>query len=139
MKMRSLLRNQQPVFFKNYLGEQEIIDENGNFTGLYAPTYSELKSAMLTVSPNKGSSEVEMFGSLEDYDRTASTSDTSVEIDEDSILWVDNADTDGPHNYIVKLRAPWKNSVTFALKKIEVSYASATSEDGDNANNQSQP
>ena len=127
--MRGLLRNQQPVFFKNYLGEQEIIDENGNFTGLYAPTYSELKSAMLTVSPNKGSSEVEMFGSLEDYDRTASTSDTSVEIDEDSILWVDNADTDGPHNYIVKLRSPWKNSVAFALKRVEVSYAE----------NQSQP
>lgn len=128
--MRSLRRNQQPVFFKNFLGEQEVIDENGNFTGIFAPTYSELKSAMLTVSPNKGSSEVDMFGSLEDYDRTASTADTSVEIDEESVLWIDNADTDGPYNAIVTRRAPWKNSVTFALKLVTVST---------NANNTGQP
>jgi len=121
--MRSLLRNQQPVFFRNYEGEEEIIDEHGNLTGSFVSKYSELKSAMLTVSPNKGNSEVEMFGSLEDYDRTANTADTSVEIDENSILWVDNADTNGPHNYIVKRRAPWKNSVSFAIKKVEVSYA----------------
>ena len=121
--LRSLQRNQQPVFFKKYLGNEEILDEYGNLTGTYAPKYSELMSSMMTVSPNKGNSEVEMFGTLEDYDRTASTSNTSIAIDENSILWIDNADTMGPHNYIVKLRSPWKNSVAFALKRVEVSYA----------------
>lgn len=76
---------------------------------------------MLCVSPNKGNSEVEQFGSLEDYDRTATTADTTCEIDEDSVLWVDGADTDGPYNYIVKRRAPWKNSVQYAIKQVEVS------------------
>ena len=119
--MRSLLRNQQPVFYKLYEGQEEIVDEYGNATGSYIPIYSELKSAMLCVSPNKGSSEVEQFGSLEDYDQTMTTSDTTCEIDEDSVLWVDGADTDGPYTHIVKRRAPWKNSIQYAIKRVEVS------------------
>ena len=119
--MRSLLRNQQPVFFKLLQGQEEIMDEYGNPTGSYIPVYSELKSAMLCVSPNKGSSEVEQFGSLEDYDQTMTTSDTTCEIDEDSVLWVDGADTDGPYTHIVKRRAPWKNSIQYAIKRVEVS------------------
>ena len=51
--MRSLLRNQQPVFYKLYEGQEEIVDEWGNPTGSYVPIYSELKSTMLCVSPNK--------------------------------------------------------------------------------------
>lgn len=119
--MRSLLRNQQPVFFKLYEGDKEIIDENGNSTGSYLPSYSKLKSAMLCVSPNKGSSEVEQFGSQEDYERTMTTADTSCEIDENSVLWVDGADTNGPYNYIVKQKAIWKNSVQYAIKSVDVS------------------
>lgn len=80
---------------------------------------------MLCVSPNKGSSEVEQFGSTEDYDRTATTADTKVEINENSVLWVDGADTDGPWNYIVKLKAVWKNSVQLAIKKVTVSQYQA--------------
>ncbi len=123
--MRSLLRNQQPVFFKLYEGEEEIIDEYGNPTGSYMPKYSNLKSAMLCVSPNKGSSEVEMFGSVEDYDRTMTTADTNCQIDEDSILWIDGVDTNGPYNAIVKLRAPWKNSISYAIQTVTVSMYQA--------------
>lgn len=119
--MRSLLRNQQRVFFKLYEGEEEIVDEYGNPTGSFLPVYSLLKSAMLCVSPNRGNSEVQQFGSLEDYDRTMTTADTKVAIDENSVLWVDGANTDGPYNYIVKRRAPWKNSVQFAIQQVKVS------------------
>lgn len=124
--MRSLLRNQQPVFYKLYLGDEEIIDEYGNPTGSYVPKYGELTSTMMCVSPNKGNSEVQMFGSLEDYDRTMVTADTSVPIDEDSILWLDGADTRGPYNAIVRRKAPWKNSVSFAIKNVAVSQRSVT-------------
>lgn len=117
------------MFYKLFLGEQEIVDENGNFTGVFAPSYSELRSAMLSVSPNKGSSEVEQYGSLEDYDRTMTTADPNCPIDEDAILWVDDADTAGPHNYIVKRKSKWFNSTQYAIKQVKVSYAE----------NQSQP
>lgn len=126
--MRSLLRNQQPVFYQRYEGQKEIIDEFGNSTGSFIPIYSNLKSAMLCVSPNKGNSEVAQFGSFADYDRTMTTADTSLPIDENTVLWVDGADTSGPWNFIVKKVAPWFNSVQYAIQKVEVSQYQAEQE-----------
>lgn len=119
--MRDLKRNTQTIYFKLYLGDQEIIDQYGNATGSYVPVYSDLMSANLVVSPNKGAAETEQFGSLLDYDRTMTTANTSVLIDENSVLWVDGADTNGPWNYEVKKRAPWKNSIQFAISQVNVS------------------
>lgn len=125
LKVRNLRRNQQKVFFKLYEGQEEIIDQYGNATGSYKPLCGDLQSATLCVSPNKGSSEVQQFGSLTDYDRTMTTADTACPIDEDAILWLDGADTDGPYNYIVKKRAPWENSISFAIKHVTVSQVLA--------------
>lgn len=122
--MRSLLRNQQPVFYKLYEGEKEI-EIDGMPTGSFVPSYSGLKSVMLCVSPNKGSSEVEQFGSTEDYDRTMTTADPKCPIDENAVLWVDGADTEGPWNYIVKEVGRWKNSTQYAIKRVTVSQYQA--------------
>lgn len=124
-QVRSLIRNQQPVFYKLYEGKKEIIDQYGNVTGNFEPIYSDLKSAMLCVSPNKGSSEVEQFGSTEDYDRTMTTADPHCPIDENAVLWVDGADTEEPWNYIVKEVGRWKNSTQYAIKKVTVSQHDA--------------
>lgn len=48
------------------------------------------------------------------------TSDAKCPIDENSVLWIDGADTDGPWNYIVKQRAPWKNSTSYAIKQVTI-------------------
>lgn len=128
--MRSLLKNQQPVFYKLFEGEQEIVDQYGNATGSYAPIYGEIRSAMLSVSPNKGSTEVEQFGTLLNYDRTMTTADITVPIDENTVLWLDGADTNGPWNYVVTKRAPWKNSIQFAVSRVNVSTFEAVSVDG---------
>ena len=119
--MRSLRSNQQPVFYRLYLGQEEIVDQEGNITGSYIPIYSELKAAMLCVSANKGDSEVTQFGTFADYDRTMTTADIGCEIDENAVLWVDGADTGKAYNAIVKLRSPWKNSVQYAIKNVTVS------------------
>jgi len=125
--MRSLTSNQQPVFFKLYEGEEEIIDQWGNPTGSYAPKYSELRSAMLCVSPNKGNSEVAQFGTALNYDRTMTIADPGCEIDETAVLWVDGADTDGPFNFKVVAVARWKNSSQYAIRQVDVStYTSMT-------------
>lgn len=123
--MRNLARNLDTVYYKLYEGEEEIIDQYGNGTGSYYKKYSELKSDKLCISPNKGKSEVNMFGTLTDYDRTMLTADTSCEIDESAVLWIDGADTDGPWNYQVKLRAPWKNSISFAIKQVDITVATS--------------
>lgn len=119
--MRDLRRNLSTVYFKLYEGQEEIVDEYGNATGSFAPKYGALQTARLCVSPNKGSSESDMFGSLEDYDRTMTTADVNCAIDENSILWLDGQPTDVTHNYIVKRKSRWKNSVTFAIKRVTVS------------------
>ena len=119
--MRNLRRNLSTVYFKLYKGQDEIVDEWGNETGSPINVYGELQSAEFCVSSNKGSSELDMFGSLEVYDRTMITADTNCLIDENAVLWLDEQPTDGPHNYIVKKRAPWKNSIAYAIKKVTIS------------------
>jgi hypothetical protein len=123
--MRNLQRNVTPVFFKTYEGQREIVDQYGNATGSYVPIYSELKSALLCVSPNKGSSEVEQFGTLLDYDRTMTTSDVNCEIAEDSVLWLDGADTSGAYNAVVKRKSPWKNTISYAIQNVTISQYQA--------------
>ena len=123
--MFNLARNTQLVNFKLYTGEQEIVDENGYKTGSIVPQYGEMQSAYLSVSPNKGNADLQMFGTLEGYDRTMVTADITCQINENSILWVDGQNTEGPHNYFVRKRAPWKNSIAFAIKQVEVSNATS--------------
>lgn len=121
--MRNLMRNTQAVFYKLYEGKEEITLPDGTSTGQFVPKYSELKSAMMCVSPNKGTSETEQFGSFEQYDRTATTADTKLDIDENAVLWIDGADTDGPWNYVVKEVSRWKNSIQLAIAKVDVTPA----------------
>ena len=102
------MANCQSVFYKLYEGQEEITDEYGNPTGSPRLIYGDLKSAYLCISPNKGDASIEPFGALTDYDRTMTTADT------------DGADTKGPYNYYVKKRAPWKNSIAFAIKEVKV-------------------
>ena len=120
--MRDLRANKQTVFYRTFLGNvTPVLDRNGNETGSYLPAYSnDIKCAHLCVSPNRGSSDVEQFGGFDDYDRTMTGTDISCDIDEDSILWIDGADTEGAHNYIVKKKAVWKNSVQYLIKKVDV-------------------
>lgn len=119
--MRDLARNTFQVHYKLYLGQKEIVDENGYPTGSFGPQYGEMQTARLSVSPNKGTAETDMFGTLEEYDRTMVTADTACPIDEDSILWLDGHDVNDEHNYVVQKRAPWKNTIAFAIKKVKVS------------------
>lgn len=64
---------------------------------------------------------MEQFGSLTDYDRTMTTADPECPIDENSILWIDEDDTGGAYDYVVKLVSRWKNSTQYAIAKVEVS------------------
>ena len=119
--MQSLRRNTSKVWYQVYQGQTEIIDEYGNKTGSFGDTYGELMFAEMMVSPNKGDATLEVFGTLLDYDRVVSTADTSCPIDEQTVLWLDGASTEKPYTHVVRKRAPWKNSLVFAVKQVEVS------------------
>lgn len=119
--MQSLRRNTSKVWYQVYQGQTEIIDEYSNKTGSFGDTYGELMFAEMMVSPNKGDATLEVFGTLLDYDRVISTADTSCPIDEQTVLWLDGASTEKPYTHVVRKRAPWKNSLVFAVKQVEVS------------------
>lgn len=118
--MRNLRRNQSVVYYRNYIGDEEIVDEYGNVTGSYQKKYGDLKRIKISVSGNMGTSEYQTFGKNLDYDRTLSTADMSCDINENSILWLDGADTDKPHNYIVKKRSATINQIQIAVKQVNV-------------------
>lgn len=121
--MQNLARNTFTVWFQVYQGQTEIVDADGYKTGSFTPAYGPLQSAQLMVSPNKGDATLEVFGALLDYDRAMTTADTTCPINEQTILWLDGAPTDGPYTHYVKKRAPWKNSLAFAVKQVEVSQS----------------
>ncbi len=60
--MRLLSRNRQPLWYANYKGKSEMIDEWGNSTGQYEITYSNPEKAMWNVNVVESDAEVEMFG-----------------------------------------------------------------------------
>lgn len=121
--MRNAKIYQSPVFYKMFEGEEEIYDIYGNPTGSYYPIYSELKSIMISVSPNKGDSETTMYGTALDYSRTMSIADPDCEIDENTVLWLDGADTNDAWNYQVVAVSRSKNLTSYAIQSVDVSIA----------------
>lgn len=126
--MRDLQRNQSLIYYKTLIGSEEIIDDDGNATGDSRLIYSDLKAMMISVSSNKGTTEADAFGTDLDYDKTLSTANTSCEIDEHSILWLDGADptnaiTPDPYNFVVVKKAKSLNQVLYAIQKVDVNNA----------------
>lgn len=118
--MRDLQRNLFDVCYRPFLGLEERRDAAGFLTGEFTPQYGEMAQIRASLSAARGAAEQEMFGLLESYDRTMSCADPRCPITESSILWLDGADTNGPHNYVVAKRAVWRNSAAYALRKVKV-------------------
>ena len=120
--MRTQVINRTPFYYALYEGKTAEIDEDGFYTGEDAPSYEEpVLYTKANISAARGTSETEQFGNLDNYDRVIVTSDMSCPINEDSILWIDEADTSKPHDYIVKRVAKSKNGISLAVAKVKVS------------------
>lgn len=124
--MRCLNRNKKVITYALYQGKQEIVDSNGNRTGEYKVTYGNPTQIETNVSANRGVTDLELFGTNIIYDRTFVVDDINCEIDEYTKLWVDtpvydNSNNILPHNYVVVRKAPSLNSITYAIRKVDVS------------------
>lgn len=123
--MRCLQRNKQQIYYSLYQGKNEIIDSDGNRTGEYTKTYSTPVSLQVNISANRGANELELFGANIVYDNTIVT-ELGCPMDEHTKLWVgipalDNNNTVLPYNYVVVKKAQSLNSITYAIKKVDVS------------------
>ena len=125
--MRTLEINKQPMWYALLTGKTEIIDEYGNHTGNYELTYSTPVLYPVNMSQSRGTADVEMFGINANYDRTFVTTDMSCPIAEDSIIWFGADPTKDPHNYVVYQIANSLNSITYAIRAVDVSKAAVIS------------
>ena len=119
--MRELDRNKQDIFYALYEGKSDIKDENGYDTGETEAIYGDPIALSINVSGASGENAIQQFGSTVEYDRILVICDTTLPINEQTILWIDDADTTKPYDYTVKKIAKSLNSLLIAVKKVEVS------------------
>ena len=119
--MKTLVRNRKKFYYALYGEKIELLDNKGFKTGEWEIGYSYPKSMKANISPATGNSNTEQFGNLEAYDKVIVTHDMSCPINEDSILWVDSLNTDGPHDYVVKRVAKSLNLISIAIAKVKTS------------------
>ena len=103
-----------------------IIDEYGNETGETVRHYARAVEMYANISPATGQSQVEQFGNLDNYDKVIVTDDMNCPIDEHSVLFIDkqpeySTDSLPIYNYIVKRIAKSLNSISIAVRKVDVS------------------
>jgi hypothetical protein len=120
--MKTMKRNQTTIYYANYESTEDttVLDEYGNplesgekLVVRTAPTPIDL-----VVSPATGVIADEMFGGLQDYDRIL-VAEKGCPINDYSVLWIE-AETDEPHDYVVKKVAKSLNFVAYAVSRVEV-------------------
>lgn len=123
--MRCMNRNKTTVFYCLYQKDVPLRDEDGHLTGESCSGYTEAVPLRCNVSPATGNAQIEQFGNLDSYDKVIVTDDVNCPIDENSVLFVDKPvmyTDDGPvYDYTVKRVAKSKNSVSYAVSKVNVS------------------
>lgn len=122
--MRVQEKNKQPIYYALYQGLTEIIDSDGLSTGEYENSYTTPVQIKLNVSANKGEAKDEMFGTDLNYSKKI-VSAVDLGWDENTILWIGKTAGSGstitPHNFVVVAVAKSINSVTYAIKGVDVS------------------
>lgn len=124
--MRCLKRNQRRFYYALYLGEEDILDEYGRRTGESKLTYGEVTEMRANISAGTGEAQAEQFGNAIAYDKVIVVDDPDCPIDENTVLCVDvlpTYNTDGAlvYDYIVKKAARSLNSVSYAVKRVDIS------------------
>ena len=123
--MRCLQRNKKGFWYS--LLSQTISDGDEPYNVYSLPTYMEAN-----ISAATGVAQAAMFGNAQDYDRVIVTDELNCPIDENAVLWVDKSpeyELDSNNkptiptawDYIVKRVARPLDSVSYAIKKVDVS------------------
>ena len=115
--MRCLKKNQQKIYYKQYLNKYEIVDENGDFTGTYDLAYGELQTLLANVNSGNDLVMLNEQGLVSKYDRLMIVDDINCPLTEESIVWIDR-DTSLTHNYVVIKKQASLNHIVYGLKEI---------------------
>ena len=116
-------RNKQLIYYRLFLGDENIIDEDHYETGENEVFYSAAEPFRCSVSRATGTSVAELFGTLDNYDKIIITEDTNCPIDENSVLIVDDlshAQEADFFDYVVKRVAESLNFKAYAISKVDI-------------------
>lgn len=146
--MKTLRRNLRPFYYCLFQSKMDVVDENGNKTGEKIRVYANPVRMMANISPATGQTNTEQFGNLDNYDKVIVYDDVNCPIDEDTVLFLDTEPTytEGvtvevtpsvtllgedtsevvevtipKYNYVVRRVAKSLNSVSVAVRKVDVS------------------
>ena len=118
--MRCQRRNEQTIYYALYEGFVPFVNSKGIDTGEKTQVYTAPISMQASVSAAKGSADVEMFGIDTPYTKTVVTCDLECPIREDSVLWIGADPVTEPYNYVVVRIARSLNSITYAVREVDV-------------------
>ena len=139
--MRNLKKNERDLYFALYKDDIPIYDENGFEELEGKPGYENPVPFKASLSTGQSDAEESPFGKNVTYDRVISTCDTSLPIDENSLIWVKskptyNADgTVNPDSSDYEVAAPpldGLNSLRIAIKKRSKSVVEDSLSAGEN-------
>ena len=139
--MRNLKKNERDLYFALYKDDIPIYDENGFEELEGKPGYENPVPFKASLSTGQSDAEESPFGKNVTYDRVISTCDTSLPIDENSLIWVKNTpvyNADGtvnPDSADYDVAAPpldGLNSLRIAIKKRSKSVVEDSSDVGEN-------
>lgn len=132
--MRSLVRDMRKVWVSLYSSKAKHMVGNV-WTGEYVITRSEPFPIYPTLSAARGIADEEVFGTLANYDRTATLDHVNTGITETAVFWIDNVpefdangklkvDANGqptvPFDYVAERVAESPNVTSIALRKVDV-------------------
>ena len=131
--MRTVTRNERPVWYANYLGEMEELDEYGYHTGRYTPTYTDPQLVYLNISVTRYDATFNNEGIQTDYHRNI-VSCADLGWTEDTVLWIGREPTDAeenevPYNYIVVGISDTPNAITYRVREVTTSCESDSAPD----------
>lgn len=120
-----------------YNGVTELTDNEGNYTGEYAVTYTNPVCSLMNVSGGRGQADISLFGLTQTFSRTATTQDLETPFNTETVFWIEKSPDsavagkaiagrakvgkeDGePFDYRVVAVARTINQVVLALAEVE--------------------
>lgn len=130
--MRNNLRNSRKLWYATYKGQDYVRDENGDITGDIAVVWNDPVMFKASLSATRGTQgftgtgeRVDYFGADIDYSLIISTCNMQLPIDEYSLIWKHEPDTDGQGNidfaradYRVTAVARGQRHMKYAIKEL---------------------
>lgn len=121
--MRTTQRDKRTIWYALYLGTEDVVDDDGNYTGEHTVNYSAPICARMNVSGGRGRADVEMFGIDTPFTKVAVTDDLKTPFDTDTIFWFGADPQTEQHNYRVTGISRTINQVVIALAEVDITHA----------------